>query len=65
MLAQITQHTFANVKLIFDFVRRLPGFDSFHNMDQVALLKPGSKKILLLRAARCFNPLNDSVVFSS
>ena len=63
MSAQITQHSFYNVKLLIEFSRRLPGFETFPNCDQVAMLKTGSRMILLLRAARCFNPLNNTIVF--
>ena len=41
MLVQITQFYLVTVKLIFEFVRRLPGFDSFPNMDQVDMLRAG------------------------
>ena len=63
MLAQITQHSLYNVKLLFAFTRRLPGIETFSNSEQVVILKTGSSKILLLRAARCFNPFNDTIVF--
>ena len=63
MLVQIIQIYLVTVKLTFEFVRRLPGFDTFPNTDQVHMLKAGSKKIIFLWAARCFNPLNDTVVF--
>ena len=64
MVAQITQYSLYNVKLLYEFSRRLPGFETFPNSDQVVILKTGASKIILLRAARCFNPLNDTIVFS-
>ena len=65
MLAQFTQSSLVTFRLIFKFVQRLPGFDRFPRWDQMAMAHAGSRKMILLRAARCFNPLNNTVVFSS
>ena len=63
MLVQINLIYLVTVKLIFEYTRRLPGFDSFPNVDLVTMLKTGSKKMILLYAARDFNPSHNTVVF--
>ena len=64
-LVQMTQTTLATVKLIIEFTKRLPGFQSLCQKDQLALLKSSSSESMMIRTARRYDPATGSIVYSN
>ncbi|XP_018017941.1 ecdysone receptor isoform X3 [Hyalella azteca] len=63
--SHITEMTIVTVKLIVEFARRVPGFDTLMQNDQISLLKACTQEIIMLRAARRYDVATDSIVFSN
>ena len=64
-LVQITQTTLATVKLIIEFTKRLPGFQTLCQRDQLAVLKASSSEVMMIRTARRYDPSSGSIVYSN
>ena len=64
-LVQMTQTTLATVKLIIEFTKRLPGFQSLCQRDQLAVLKASSSEAMMIRTARRYDPSTGSIVYSN
>jgi len=64
-LVQMTQNTLATVKLIIEFTKRLPGFLNLCQTDQLILLKAASSETMMIRTARRYDPVKDTIVFSN
>ena len=64
-LVQMTQTTLATVKLIIEFTKRLPGFQSLCQKDQLAVLKSASSESMMIRTARRYDPATRSIVYSN
>ncbi|XP_046426971.1 ecdysone receptor isoform X2 [Neodiprion fabricii] len=61
----ITEITILTVQLIVEFAKRLPGFDKLLREDQIALLKACSSEVMMLRMARSYDAVSDSIVFAN
>jgi len=64
-LVQMTQNTLVTVKLIIEFTKRLPGFHNLCQTDQLVLLKAASSETMMIRTARRYDPVKDTIVFSN
>eukprot|EP00092_Neocalanus_flemingeri_P039251 GFUD01042730.1.p1 GENE.GFUD01042730.1~~GFUD01042730.1.p1 ORF type:complete len:567 (+),score=144.29 GFUD01042730.1:107-1807(+) len=64
-LVQMTQNTLVTVKLIIEFTKRLPGFQNLCQTDQLILLKAASSETMMIRTARRYDPVKDTIVFSN
>ena len=64
-LVQMTQTTLATLKLIIEFTKRLPGFQSLCQKDQLAVLKSSSSESMMIRTARKYDPATGSIVYSN
>ncbi|XP_046745362.1 ecdysone receptor-like isoform X4 [Diprion similis] len=61
----ITEITILTVQLTVEFAKRLPGFDKLLREDQIALLKACSSEVMMLRMARSYDAVSDSIVFAN
>lgn len=61
----ITEITILTVQLIVEFAKRLPGFDKLLREDQIALLKACSSEVMMLRMARKYDVVTDSIIFAN
>lgn len=64
-LVQMTQNTLVTVKLIIEFTKRLPGFQNLCQTDQLVLLKAASSETMMIRTARRYDPVKDTIMFSN
>ena len=64
-LLQMTQTTVVTVRLIIEFTKRLPGFSNLCQADQMTLLKESSSESMMIRTARRYDPVEDTIVFSN
>ena len=64
-LLQMTQTTVITVRLIIEFNKRLPGFSTLCQADQMVLLKASSSESMMIRTARRYDPVKDNIVFSN
>ena len=64
-LVRMRQNTLATVKLIIEFTKRLPGFPNLCQTDQLILLKAASSETMMIRTARRYDPIKDTIVFSN
>ena len=64
-LLQMTQTTLVTVRLIIEATKRLPGFSNLCQADQMALLKESSSESMMIRTARRYDPVGDTIVFSN
>uniref|UniRef100_A0A8C6ZGN9 Nuclear receptor ROR-beta-like n=1 Tax=Nothoprocta perdicaria TaxID=30464 RepID=A0A8C6ZGN9_NOTPE len=51
------------IQYVVEFAKRIDGFMELCQNDQIILLKAGCLEVLLIRMARAFNPLNNTVLF--
>ncbi|KAM9330583.1 nuclear receptor ROR-beta-like [Gastrophryne carolinensis] len=51
------------IQYVVEFAKRLDGFMELCQNDQIVLLKSGCLEVLLIRMARVFNPINNTVLF--
>lgn len=51
------------VQYVVEFAKRIPGFRSLGQNDQISLLKNGSMEVVLVRMSRLFNTENNTVFF--
>jgi ecdysone receptor len=65
LFRHITEMTILTVNLIVEFCKHLPGFASLEKDDQVVILKGCSSEVMMLRAARRYDPLTDSIIFAT
>ncbi|XP_014678659.1 PREDICTED: ecdysone receptor-like [Priapulus caudatus] len=63
--AHITEWTILTVRLIVEFTKRLPGFETLCKEDQITLLKASAVEVILLRSARRYDIETDAVVFGN
>lgn len=63
--AHITEWTIITVRLIVEFTKRLPGFETLSKEDQITLLKACAVEIILMRSARRYDIETDAVVFGN
>lgn len=63
MLEQMALICVFMTKLIIEFAKQLPGFQELPKEDQIVLLKEASNEVTTLRAARCYDPKNRTIVF--
>lgn len=61
----ITEVTILTVRLIVEFSKRVPGFDTLKREDQITLLKACSSEVMMLRGARKYDEKTDSIVFAN
>ena len=61
----MTQTTLATVKLIIEFSKRLPGFQSLCQKDQLSILKSSSSEAMMIRTARRYDPVTGNIVYSN
>lgn len=61
----ITEWTILTVRLIVEFTKRLPGFETLCKEDQITLLKASAIEVILLRSARRYDVETDAVVFGN
>ena len=64
-LLQMTHTTVITVRLIIEFNKRLPGFSDLCQSDQMTLLKASSSESMMIRTARRYDPVKDTIVFSN
>jgi len=64
-ITNMTQTTIANVGLIVEFAKRLPGFQNLCRQDQLTLLKQGSSEVMMLRTSRRYDVNTDTILFSN
>lgn len=57
--------TILTVNLIVEFCKHLPGFASLEKDDQVVILKGCSSEVMMLRAARRYDPQTESIIFAN
>lgn len=62
---QITEMTILTVQLIVEFAKGLPGFAKISQSDQITLLKACSSEVMMLRVARRYDAVTDSVLFAN
>nr|AKC43542.1 ecdysteroid receptor [Ectropis obliqua] len=62
---QITEMTILTVQLIVEFAKGLPGFAKISQSDQITLLKACSSEVMMLRVARRYDAVSDSVLFAN
>ncbi|XP_028170773.1 ecdysone receptor isoform X1 [Ostrinia furnacalis] len=62
---QITEMTILTVQLIVEFAKGLPGFSKISQPDQITLLKACSSEVMMLRVARRYDAVSDSVLFAN
>nr|APG80611.1 ecdysone receptor [Paracyclopina nana] len=65
LFRHITEMTILTVNLIVDFCKHLPGFASLEKDDQVVILKGCSSEVMMLRAARRYDPQTESIIFAN
>ncbi|KAF2365772.1 Nuclear hormone receptor ligand-binding domain [Trinorchestia longiramus] len=63
--SHITDMTIVTVTLIVEFSKRVPGFETLLQNDQITLLKACTQEIIMLRAARRYDVATDSIVFGN
>ncbi|XP_046906165.1 nuclear receptor ROR-alpha B isoform X2 [Hypomesus transpacificus] len=51
------------VQYVVEFAKRIPGFQTLGQNDQITLLKNGSMEVVLVRMSRLFNTENSTVFF--
>ena len=61
-LVRMTQNTPATVKLIIEFTKRLPGFPK---LCQLLLWKTASSETMMIRTARRYDSIKNTIVFSN
>ncbi|XP_020286028.1 ecdysone receptor [Pseudomyrmex gracilis] len=61
----ITEITILTVQLIVEFSKRLPGFNELMREDQITLLKACSSEVMMLRMARKYDAMSDSIIFAN
>ncbi|CAG0903226.1 unnamed protein product, partial [Cyprideis torosa] len=61
----ISEMTILTVRLIVEFSKRLPGFDTLLREDQITLLKACSSEVMMLRSARRYDIQSDCIVFAN
>lgn len=61
----ITEITILTVQLIVEFSKRLPGFNELLREDQITLLKACSSEVMMLRMARKYDVVSDSIIFAN
>ena len=64
-LMQMTSNTVITVDLIRQFTISLPGFQNLFPEDRLVLLKAASSEVMMIRTARKYDPLTDTIVFSN
>ena len=64
-LVRVTQTTLETVKLIIGLTKRLPGFQTLCQADQLAVLKSSSSECMMIRTARRYDPGTGHIVFSN
>ncbi len=65
LFRHITDMTILTVKLIVEYCKHLPGFKSLEKEDKLVLLKASSSEVMMLRAARRYDPQTDSILFAT
>ena len=65
LFKHMTEMTILTVQLIVDFSKELPGFQNLNREDQIILLKGCSSEVMMLRGARKYDPVTDSIVFAT
>jgi len=65
LFRHITEMTILTVNLIVEFCKHLPGFTSLDKEDQVVILKGCSSEVMMLRAARRYDPQTESIIFAN
>jgi len=65
LFRHITEMTILTVNLIVEFCKHLPGFASLEKDDQVVILKGCSSEVMMLRAARRYDPQTESIIFAN
>lgn len=63
MLEQMALICVVMTKLIIEFAKNLPGFQKIPKEDQIVLLKEASSEVTTLRAARCYDSKDQTIVF--
>lgn len=61
----ITEITIYTIRLIVEFAKRVPWFDTLQREDQITLLKACSSEIMMLRTARRYDISTDTIVFAT
>ena len=64
-MVQMTQTTLATVKLLIEFINRLPGFQSLCQKNQLPVLKLSSSESMMIRTARRYDPATGGIVYSN
>ncbi|XP_063705839.1 ecdysone receptor isoform X1 [Culicoides brevitarsis] len=61
----ITEITILTVQLIVEFAKGLPAFTRIPQEDQITLLKACSSEVMMLRTARRYDVVSDSILFAN
>ncbi|XP_026467259.1 ecdysone receptor [Ctenocephalides felis] len=61
----ITEITILTVQLIVEFAKGLPAFTKIPQEDQITLLKACSSEVMMLRMARRYDAVSDSILFAN
>lgn len=61
----ITEITILTVQLIVEFAKGLPAFTKIPQEDQITLLKACSSEVMMLRMARRYDNVSDSILFAN
>ncbi|XP_055329410.1 ecdysone receptor-like isoform X2 [Paramacrobiotus metropolitanus] len=61
----VAEITILTVKLIVEFAKSLPGFETLTRDDQIALLKACACELMMLRCSRRYDTGTDSIVFAN
>lgn len=61
----ITEITILTVQLIVEFAKGLPAFTKIPQEDQITLLKACSSEVMMLRMARRYDAVSDSIFFAN
>nr|ACO92359.1 ecdysteroid receptor isoform [Neomysis integer] len=62
-LQGIIETTTVTIKLIVAFAKRLRDFMTLRLEDQICLLKGSSSEVMMIRAARRYNPVTDTILY--
>ena len=65
LFRHMTEMTILTVQLIVEFSKHLPGLQTICREDQITLLKGCSSEVMMLRAARRYDPQTDSIVYAT
>ena len=65
IIRHMCESTIRVIELIVEFCKKLPGFSSLKMEDQIVLLKASSSELIMLRTARRYDPLTDTIVFAN